>query len=247
MSKVYKPLTPHEQIAVDAVRDGGSFKDAYQTAFKNSLRWGDTVLALKIRTFFGSKRIKLFLDVALGEVEDLPVVIDRDEIFKDLPRLLGRPTSFYPELTQEILDYFDIEPFESIEYTNDKTGVLSYATKLNYFPTLAGFAAKIKISRITLYKWANAIDHAGSLVNPEFSEAVKICKDLQENLLVTNTLLGEYQPSFAIFTAKNLLGWKDSCDLNVTAETEKPLAIIDKDMTAEQAGIIYRESIERKS
>ena len=42
-----------------------------------------------------------------------------------------------------------------------------------------------------------------------FCEAAQKARDLQSNILIQNSLRGNYSASFAVFTAKNLLGWKD--------------------------------------
>ena len=48
-----------------------------------------------------------------------------------------------------------------------------------------------------------------SRVLPAFRLAVQKARDLQGNILIQNSLRGNYSSSFAVFTAKNLLGWKD--------------------------------------
>lgn len=45
---------------------------------------------------------------------------------------------------------------------------------------------------------------------PGISERIKKVKALQEHFLMTYALPGHYNPAFAIFTAKNILGWRDS-------------------------------------
>ena len=53
---------------------------------------------------------------------------------------------------------------------------------------------------------------------PEFSEAYKTSKLLQERFLVTNSLHGRYEKAFAIFTAKNILGWRDKKEIDANVQ-----------------------------
>lgn len=116
----------------------------------------------------------------------------------------GRPSKYDPKYCQELLEYFDIEPsYESevtIRYKNgdEKT---EYKQVANNLPTLAGFARKIGVHRDTLNQWSHEY--------PEFSDSLKKAKEYQEDILVTNGLQGLYQGPFAIFTAKNVLNWRD--------------------------------------
>lgn len=45
--------------------------------------------------------------------------------------------------------------------------------------------------------------------HPAFAQAAAKARDLQSDILIQNSLRGNYSSSFAVFTAKNLLGWKD--------------------------------------
>lgn len=157
--------------------------------------------------------------------------------------VMGRPTKYRPEMAQELIDYFNVQPFENVEVVNKQTGAITFAEIVNPLPTLAGFAAKSKVCRDTLYEWANKIDENGNLFYPDFSYAIKLAKECQEHVLVTNTLMGRYQPSFAAFTAKNLLNWRDNQDLTISGNVEKPLVTINSEMTPEQAALIYKDSL----
>ena len=119
----------------------------------------------------------------------------------------GRPTKYEPHICEELIKYFDIEPhFETPIITTDKKGntVEKIAFIPSDLPTLAGFARKKKVHRDTLHEWSKKY--------PEFSDALKRAKECQEDILVTNGLKGLYEQPFAIFTAKNIMGWRDSKD-----------------------------------
>lgn len=123
----------------------------------------------------------------------------------------GRPTKFKEQYAQDLLSYFDTAPY--IEKTKQ---VVSYGAVIeiafneaNDFPTIAGFAISIGVHRDTLLEWSNAKDEKGDLKYPEFSGAYKQAIQFQERYLVVNGLKGLVNSPFAIFTAKNVLGWRD--------------------------------------
>lgn len=100
----------------------------------------------------------------------------------------GQPTKYKPEYCQGIIDYFNSE-------ITDAKG------KYNDFPIIAGYAAKIGVNRDTLFEWAK--------VHPKFSDSLKAVKAKQEQILVKGAMTNNYNPTFAIFFAKNNLGYKD--------------------------------------
>ena len=116
----------------------------------------------------------------------------------------GRPTKYEDWIPEAMLAFF--------------------SRGVGNFPTLAGFAASIGVSRETLHDWATAKDVSGDLRNPIFSDAYKRAKELQENNLVEGALTGAYNPTFAIFTAKNVLGWRDKVEQEITGKDGSPLA-----------------------
>lgn len=117
---------------------------------------------------------------------------------------VGRPSGYDPKYCQDILDYFGVDPYKTKTTIKNHKGdeqeieVPPYATD---FPTLAGFAISIGVHRDTLHEWAKT--------HVEFSDAYKKAKDFQERFLVINGLKGLINTPFAIFTAKNVLGWRD--------------------------------------
>ena len=103
----------------------------------------------------------------------------------------GRPTKYKPEYCQAIKDFFNIEPTQIID---GKTVAID-------LPFIQSFSRTIGVSKSTLYKWAEE--------HEEFSDALKFCKENQERILAANALSGRYNATFAIFTAKNILEWRD--------------------------------------
>lgn len=128
----------------------------------------------------------------------------------------GAPTKYDKKYCKEILDYFDIEPhFETPVTITYKDGTTKEEIKLmpSDLPTLAGFAVKLGVHRDTLNEWAS--------VHKEFSVAIKQAKECQEHILTTNGLQGLYAQPFAIFTAKNVVGWRDKTDTDITTKGDK--------------------------
>jgi len=131
---------------------------------------------------------------------------------------VGRPTKYDFKFCDEIIKYFDQEPhFASPVVTTYKDGTTKEEVKFIPcdLPTLAGFASKIKVCRDTLHEWDEK--------HKEFSDAIKRCKDLQENILITNGLKGLYAQPFAIMAAKNIISWKDKQE--ISGDKESPLEI----------------------
>lgn len=127
----------------------------------------------------------------------------------------GRPSDYKSEYVKELIKYFSEPPYrqvikkisekiegelKSIEVPQfDADGRPVY--EISDLPTIAGFAIKLGKHRDTLQEWAK--NHA------DFSDAYKKAKDYQENYLAVNGNRGLLPPAFAIFTAKNILGWRD--------------------------------------
>lgn len=116
----------------------------------------------------------------------------------------GRPTLYDPKYCDELIAYFHVELYKEKTVTKiNRDGSVSTAPVevASDFPSIAGFAVKIGVHRDTLHEWGK--------VHPEFKEVLLRAKDYQENFLVVNGNRGLLQANFAIFTAKNVLNWRD--------------------------------------
>lgn len=120
----------------------------------------------------------------------------------------GRPTKYEDRFIQGLIDFFNVEPYEKISNT-DKEGNTKVTFVPNKFPTLARYACEIGVCKDTLYEWSVAKTEDGELKHPEFSAAYKKAKSYQEAVLVEGSMVGAFATTFAIFTAKNVLGWRD--------------------------------------
>ena len=135
----------------------------------------------------------------------------------------GRPSLFKEEYTQELIDFFSVSAYTEYPLLDDKGQVIGMKNVPNKFPTLARFAVNIGVCRDTLYEWSTAKDENENLKHPDFSYAYKKAKDYQEALIAEGTLAGAFNPTFAIFTAKNVLGWKDKTEQEITGADGQPL------------------------
>lgn len=124
----------------------------------------------------------------------------------------GPKSRYMAKYGPEMLKYFDKEPFEIktiTQYHQDGTvkseKEVAWAVSL---PTFQGFAAQIGVTDDTLRNWAEKY--------PEFDGYYRMCKQLQEKILVTNAMMGNYNAQFAQFYAKNCLGYRDKQEMEVT-------------------------------
>jgi len=118
-------------------------------------------------------------------------------------------SKYNPRYCQELINFFNIPPYEEKNIMTEKGKVYS-GRVANEMPLLARFATKIGVSSDVLYSWAEK--------NIEFAEAMNQARDLQEYILVTNSLLGLYTANIAIFSLKNLVNWKNEPDMFVAGK-----------------------------
>jgi hypothetical protein len=103
----------------------------------------------------------------------------------------GRPTKYKAEFCDQLIAFFDVEPWELREVTLTLRNVTTvekderYATRL---PTFERFAHNINVHVDTMIEWTNKEDKNGKLVHPKFSEAYKRAKQLQKDILIENGL-----------------------------------------------------------
>ena len=109
-----------------------------------------------------------------------------------------------PSFCEELLRFFDGAAF-SVTEVQKKDGTLVLLETAAELPTFAAFAKKIGVTCAQLKAWEEK--------HVEFKHACEQARDRQGNILIQNSLRGNYSASFAVFTAKNLLGWNDSKEI----------------------------------
>lgn len=120
----------------------------------------------------------------------------------------GRPTDYDPKYCEEIVEFFDQDPYE---ITQDDKGRM--VVNPRPLATKERFAHKIGVHRDTLQEWAR--------VHPAFSVAYKKAEQLQRDALSNGGLLGAYDKTMAIFLLKNNHGMADKVEQKVTTSTEE--------------------------
>ncbi|MBP5404092.1 MAG: hypothetical protein J6Y17_03270 [Elusimicrobiaceae bacterium] len=108
--------------------------------------------------------------------------------------------SYRSSFCEEVLHFFEGAAFHVTE-VQKKDGAITLLETAAELPTFAAFAKKIGVTCKELQYWEEQ--------HPAFKYACEQARDRQANILIQNSLRGNYAASFAIFTAKNLLGWKD--------------------------------------
>ncbi len=110
------------------------------------------------------------------------------------------PSRYRPQYCEALIQFFDVKPFSTTEVIK-KDGSVSVVETASLLPTFAAFAHTLGVTCATLLEWEK--------VHPAFAQAAQRARDLQGNILIQNGLRGNYSSSFVVFTAKNLLGWKE--------------------------------------
>lgn len=125
---------------------------------------------------------------------------------------VGRPSKYEDRFVNELIKFFDVEAYREMPILDKEGNTVAIKAVPNKFPTLARFACMIGVTRETLWDWATATDDEGNLIHAEFSNAYKRAKEFQESILVEGAMAGAFQANFSIFTAKNVLGWRDKVE-----------------------------------
>ena len=128
----------------------------------------------------------------------------------------GRPTKYDPKYCDMLIEFFDRKPYEHVMTVNDDGGKCVATNKHGApvmspceFPTFERFAYSIGVHRETLRNWCET--------NGEFFAAYKKAEMLQKDILIQNGLMGAYEKTFAIFTAKNVTDMRDRQDIAHTS------------------------------
>ena len=108
---------------------------------------------------------------------------------------------YNPAFCEDMLKFFEGPAFHVTE-VQKKDGSISLVETAAELPTFAAFAKKIGVTCRELRVWEKTY--------PAFEYACEQARERQGNILLQNALRGHYASSFAVFTAKNLLGWKEN-------------------------------------
>lgn len=115
---------------------------------------------------------------------------------------VGRPTKYYPEICEEMIEFFSVD---CVEYVRGEKRVVK-------FPTFERFAINKRLHHSTLLDWCTKY--------PDFSEAYALCKEVQKDLLIEGGLGGHYNGQFAKFLALNVTDLREVVDVKASGKIE---------------------------
>jgi hypothetical protein len=127
----------------------------------------------------------------------------------------GRPTYYKKEYAAMMDAYFDQPAFTIVQMIGDN-GEVTATQVPTRFPTFERFAVSIGAYTNLLNRWEKAVDSKGSPLHPEFVESCARARNVQSALLQENGLAGDYDRTITQFALKNLAGWKDKTETEVT-------------------------------
>lgn len=126
-------------------------------------------------------------------------------------QLGGRPTDYKPEYCQGIVDFFTVPTYRTIcvkrttkalrKDCQEPEVIEEFEERGGDLPFFSQYAKSIGVIHNTLCVWCEKY--------PEFKESYNIAKELQKTHLIQNGVQGNYNPAFAIFTAKNITDMRD--------------------------------------
>lgn len=113
---------------------------------------------------------------------------------------MGRPLKYTPEIIKQ-----------------EAKALMAWLNANKDHLWLGSFAAQRGYDRHRLAEFANKSD--------EFSATYKVAKAIQESRLVEGALCNKLNSRMAYFALKNVAGWRDQRDYNITGDEAKPLPI----------------------
>ncbi len=134
-----------------------------------------------------------------------------------------KKVSYRASFCEEMLRFFEGPAFHVTE-VQKKDGTFTLLETAAELPTFAAFAKKIGVTCKELQRWEEQ--------HPAFKYACEQARDRQANILIQNSLRGNYAATFAVFTAKNLLGWKDGRESKDNAQNAGEVVVSWEDENA---------------
>ncbi len=138
-------------------------------------------------------------------------------------RKAGRPSEYKPEYCEQMVQYFldcmrredhaIIKTVYEESTQRGKTMRQERGSIMGDVPTFQRFAISVGVIPETIIKWGKAW--------PEFAEAIKTCKTIQEDYFVQGLASGRIPAQGGIFVAKNLTKFVDDTGITV-AQTHQP-------------------------
>ena len=141
----------------------------------------------------------------------------------------GQPTKYKPEYCQGIIDFFDVEPWETEEIEHFKDGEVTWIDKKRVqrrMPSLYKFSKSIKVAYRTVYNW---VDSQHDSFQAEFLQALNTAKLIRKEWLIDVGLSGSAPSNSFKFVAVNCTDMRDKQEQKhgITEELSNLLGLID--------------------
>lgn len=159
----------------------------------------------------------------------------------------GRPSKYKEEFPASLLDYFNeylLNPSSQqiVERTvkfypdgREKERFEKFKTASRGVPTVFGWCLKHKISySVVKGRWLKArigpVPEKGEadrrpFKHPEFVSAYKLVHEFQKEFILTAGMSGAAPSNFAMFAAKNMIGWRDATEQRIVDKDGKDRAM----------------------
>ena len=122
---------------------------------------------------------------------------------------LGKYKKEYAEM---LIKYFTVPTFTTVwerrYYTNGQVKEEKPIIIAGKYPTFEGFATSIGVTSRTLENWRDKY--------PSFGEAYERAVDMQKDILVVNSLGGQYNGNFAKFIASAQFGMAEKSEQKIS-------------------------------
>lgn len=137
-----------------------------------------------------------------------------------------------------MFEYFDVEPYrEDVETTQTRSGMKTNNIQVpNDLPLFSEFGFRAGLTNKDIEQLR--------LQSERFDHAYEMCSQKQEQILITNMLRGLYPVQAATFSAKNLLGWRNNADVEVSAEVDLNRIVESVSLITEKQSFVDAEVME---
>ena len=130
-------------------------------------------------------------------------------------RHIGAPTLYKPEYAQAIIDFFESHQLPGDLAPDDSgpgSGKRAVERIYTHMPTLQGFARSIGTHVQRVHEWAKR--------HPAFAESCARARSIMDEHMARGLASGVYNPTGAVFVAKNLNGWRDRTEIETVTRVE---------------------------
>lgn len=132
----------------------------------------------------------------------------------------GRPTKYKEEYCKQIIEFFNRPLWEKKKISILDRGrmVLKDVEVPCQLPTIERFALNLGVHKDTVYEWAKE--------HKNFSDALCVAKQAQQEILIQHGLNGHYKEGFAKFVAVNFTDMKEKVQQEINSQMN---IVIDSD------------------